>query len=225
MDRSGLEHGERRRQGRMKGGVALVALGAVGMVMGATTAARGVVEDTSAGVITGLGFGLAVLGLVLAWTYRPGAQARSLAEAGGARDRAQRERARMLSVIPFSMIIFGGLSVRAVGEVMAGTAGFADGMMVFCGLLYGWLGPLVVMGWDGRSLKNRRLLEDELTRHHRARAVIPAFILLLTLMTALVAVGLWRSDLAVQLSPLAISVAGAAAALRFAWLERQADAD
>lgn len=224
MDRSDLERRERSRRGRLKFGVLMTALGATGMALGAVTAARGAVDDTSAGVLTGLGLGLAVVGLLAAWAHRPGEQARRLAEAGGARDRAQRERAQMLSVIPFSMIIFGGLSVRAVGEVLAGTASFADGMMVFCGLLYGWLGPLIVMGWDGRSLKNRRLLEDELTQHHRARAVIPAFILLLTLVTGLVVLGLWRSDLAVQLSPLAISVAGAAAALRFAWLDRRADA-
>lgn len=224
MDSSDPRRAEARRLWRMKGGVMLTAMGAAGMGLGVVTAKRGVLGDSDAGVITGLAFGLALVGLIAIWANRPGEMGRRLAEAGGARDLAHRDRMRLLTVVPFSMIIFGGLSVRAVGEVLQGTADFADGMMVFCGLLYGWLGPLIVMGWDGRSLKNRRLLEDELTQHHRARAVIPAFILLLTLVTGLVVLGLWRSDLAIQLSPLAISVAGAAAALRFAWLDRRADA-
>lgn len=225
MNRSELERQERARLGRMKGGMLLLAVGVAGMGLGVLASVRAVTDDTSAGVITGVGLGLAVIGVLLTWLYRPGDQARRLAQAGGARDRAQRDRARMLAIVPFSMVAFGVLAVKAVGEVQNGTAGLGDGLMVFCGLLYGWLGPLVVMGWDGRSLRNRRLLEDELTRHHRARAVIPAFILLLTLMTGLVAVGLWRSDLAVQLAPLAICISGAAAALRFAWLERRAEAD
>ena len=225
MERSELERGERSRTWRMKSGLALLGIGAVGVGLGVLAGARSMTDDSSAGVITGVGFGLAVLGVLTAWLSRPGEQARRLAEAGGARDRAQRDRAQMLSVVPFSMIIFGGLAVKAVGEVLNGTATFSDGMLVFCGLLYGWLGPLVVMGWDGRSLKNRKLLEDELTRHHRAQAVIPAFILLLTLMTGLIAVGLWRAELAIQLAPLAISVSGAAAALRFAWLDRKAEGE
>lgn len=216
-------NGRRMRRRVGKTGPFLLALGGLTLGLCVLGVVEGRLEDRLAGIGAGVSIGLMILGLVGIWRGRSErAAGRSLPTS--ARDRAIRDRAWMASFIPFSMIVFGGLSVMAIGDLQAGTGDIGDGLMVGVGLLYGWLGPLIIMGWDGKSLKNRRLLEDELTRHHRARAVIPGFIALLSLMTGLVVIGLWRADLAVRLGPLAISVAGAAATLRFAHLERQADA-
>lgn len=218
MKMNDVNVGRVRRKGGKFGPLSM-AVGALVLGVSVLGAVEARLDDWWAGVGAGVGAGLMILGLLGVWRGRTRQAAQM-----NARDRAIRDRAWMASLIPFSMIAFGGLSVRAISDLQAGTGDIGDVLMIGVGLLYGWLGPLIVMGWDGRGLKNRSLLEDELTRHHRARAVIPAFILLLSLMTGLVVFGLWRPELAVRLGPLAISVAGAAASLRFARLERQADA-
>lgn len=225
-DRTELERAERERAGRITRGFFLLGMG--GMVL-----ALGVISGDDSWIgqngmdrwLIGAGGVATVLGALLAWKNRPGEATRRLDQTSGARDRAQKERARMLTVIPFSMTIFGALSVKAVGAVQGGAAEFHDWGLIATALLYAWMGPLFVMGWDGAGLKQRKLLEDELTRHHRGRALIPAFILLLVLMTGLVGLGLWRADWAFRLLPLALCVAGAAAAVRFVQLERRAEGE
>ena len=43
--------------------------------------------------------------------------------------------------------------------------------MIGAVIAYAWLGPLIVMGRGGLTARQRRVLEDDLTRHHRAMAV------------------------------------------------------
>lgn len=226
MDGRELERAERARTTRMKAGFFWLGMGLMALATAVLNGADGWLARQGAdGWFMGAGGAAVVIGAVMAWVNRPGSAARRLERAPGARDRAQRERSHMLNVIPASMLIFGGLSVKAMGEVQAGPGEFGDWAMIAVAMLYAWMGPLFVMGWDGAALRNRRLLEDELTRHHRARSVTPAFILLLVLMTGLCGLGLWRADLAIRFMPLALCVAGAAAALRFARLERQAEGE
>lgn len=223
-DRTELERAERKRIGRMSWGYFLLGMGGMAMAIGFISGDDSWIGQVGAdGWLIAAGGTAAVIGALTAWKHRPGEAARRLDQTAGARDRAQKERARMLTVIPFSMIIFGGLSVKAISAVQAGTAEFHDWGLIATALLYAWMGPLFVMGWDGAALRQRKLLEDELTRHHRGRALIPAFILLLVLMTGLVVLGLWSADWAFRLLPLALCVAGAAAAVRFVQLERQAE--
>ena len=225
-DRTELERAERERVGRLTRGFFLLGMGAMALAAGAVGG-----DDSWIGQngmdrwLIGAGGAATVIGAVLAWKNRPGEAARRLDRTSGARDRAQRERTRMLTVIPFSMVIFGALSIKAVGQVQAGAGEFTDWCLIGTALLYAWMGPLFVMGWDGAGLRQRRLLDDELTRHHRTRALIPAFLLLLVLMTGLVGLGLWRADWAFRLLPLALCVAGAAAAVRFVQLERRAESE
>lgn len=224
MDGQDLERAERTRVARMARGFFWLGMGGMALALGAISGNDSwITQNGAGGWLIGAGAAATVIGAVLAWRNRPGEAARRLDRSSGARDRAQKERARMLTVIPFSMIIFGALSVKAIGAVQTGAGQFHDWALIVTALLYAWMGPLFVMGWDGAGLRRRRLLDDELTRHHRARALIPAFILLLVLMTGLVGVGLWRAEWAFRLLPLALCVAGAAAAVRFVQLERRAE--
>lgn len=219
-----LERAERVRTGRMKAGFFWLGTGGMALAVGLMSGPESWIgQQGAAGWMIGAGGAALVIGLVMAWVNRPGEAARRLEAGPGARDRAQKNRSHMLNVIPPAMLIFGGLSVKAMSEVQSGAAEFGDWATLVVVLTYVWLGPLFVMGWDGASLRDRALLEDELTQHHRARAVIPAFILLLVLMTGLCGLGLWRPELAIRFTPLALSVAGAAAAWRFARLERLAE--
>lgn len=221
-----LERAERARKGRMSAGFFWLGAGLMTLAIGLVSGPDSWIGQLGAdGWMIGVGAAATVIGIVMAWANRPTEAARKLETTAGARDRAQRDRAQMLAVIPPSMLIFGGLSVKGMSAAQAGTAEFSDWGMIGIGLMYAWMGPLFVMGWDGKSLRNRALLEDELTRHHRAKSVIPAFIFLMVLMTGLCLLGIWRPDLAVRLTPLAMCVAGAGAVLRFSHLEKQAETD
>ena len=91
--------------------------------------------------------------------------------------------------------------------------------------IWGILLPMMVMGWDGQGRKARRFLDDELTRSFRARAIILGFWVLLPGVAAVYVLGLGRPDWAVAALPLVMTVAGAAACLRFALLHRAAERD
>ena len=216
MDHRALERAERARESRMK-------LGLTWLGVGAMSAGVGVISPVDwNGWIIGASGATAVIAATFAWANRPGDPARRLERSTGARERAQKARAEMLGVIPGTMIVFGVLSIKAMTAIQAGEAEFGDWAMMAVALLYAWMGPLFVMGWDGASLRRRALLEDELTRHHRALAVIPAFVVLLVLMTGLCILGLWRADWAITAMPAALCVSGALAAFRFGRLDRQA---
>ncbi|RYG16342.1 MAG: hypothetical protein EON96_08955 [Caulobacteraceae bacterium] len=83
--------------------------------------------------------------------------------------------------------------------------------------------PVMVMGWDGGSRKQRRLLDDELTRAYRAQAMTWAFWILLIGVTGLYMVGLWSPRFAVVFMPMVMWAAAAMAALKFSALHKRAD--
>lgn len=231
---------EQRREGRFSTAWYIVGAGlavvGVGLVVGADGvdadgaggwAARtaGGVENLSNGSLA-LGVAILALGVLMALFNWPGAAAKRLAEhAPGRAERVHKDRSSMLVIVPLTMLFFASRAVPGVGRMVDGTADFGDKLFLAVALLYAWLGPLIVMGWDGGSRRNRKYLEDELSRHIRARSIISAFFVLLAGTSGALALALFNPVWAVQTLPLALAGAGATAALRFAWLDHQAGRD
>lgn len=157
----------------------------------------------------------------LAWRWRDTPVA--WREAGGWRDRVQRDRRAHLLMLPVLMLTAVALGVPAVADIVADRGEFGDWVWAGAIVLHAVLGPAVMMGWDGGARKQKRLLDDELTRALRQQAMTLAFLVLLGGVVVVFGVGLWRPGLAVTVIPLAMFAAAAAGIWRFVWLDRRAE--
>lgn len=175
--------------------------------------------------MAGVGAVLALAGGLWTWSNRPGEEARRLGASVGVVERAHRNRSIMLVLSPLFMLFFAAVSVDATGKLLAGEGDNLDKLMIGAVIAYAWLGPLIVLGRGGLTASQRRLLEDELTRHHRATAVATGLVTLLAGMSAVIVVGLFEPTWAVRLAPLVMCAAGAVTTLRFGWLDRKAGQD
>lgn len=223
-DRSG-DRPVRGRSWKLLLGMMTAGLGAGLAVVGlnpASTRLRHVLLDTDAGIVTGLGIGILVVGLMFAWKMRPGGPASRGEDERGKRERMQEQRSMLLWLFPIITVLFLYQSTRAIPLILAGEDGLSNYMSVLLPVLYAWLAASVTMGWDGNSRKNRRYLEDELTQVLRARAIVWAFLVLMSGVTLALALGLWRLEIGLIALPFALAAAGATAGLRFAWLDREA---
>lgn len=178
-----------------------------------------------AGWIAAIGAPITVIGAMWAWKNRPGAEAKRLGDSAGVVERAHRNRSIMLTLSPIFALIFALISIDVTGKLLAGEGDNMDRLMIGVVILYAWLGPLIVLGRGGLTASQRRLLEDELTRHHRAAAAGLGLVLLLAGLSAVIVVGLFQPEWAVRLAPLVLCAAGAATTLRFGWLDRRAAQD
>jgi hypothetical protein len=205
----------------------LVAVG-VAMLTGGLVYGAGKSGDaaTGASVIAGVGAGLFVVGAIAGWLYRPGGPRWSIDYAEpGRRDRLQTQRARQLAIFPALSLLCMAQAIGAVDNVLAGDVSWVDGLRIAVPVLYGWLPPLIVMGWDKGSKMNKRFLEDELTQSLRARSMIMAFFVLMAGATVSLGLGLWRPEIGIVSLPFVLAAAGATAGLRFAWLFHEAGRD
>jgi len=184
-----------------------------------------ILQDADAGIVTGVGIGLLLVGAMIAWKLRPGGPASRGEDEPGKRERMQEQRSMMLWLFPIITLIFLYQSTRAIPLILAGDTGLTNYMSVLLPVLYAWLAASVTMGWDGNSRKNRRYLEDELTQVMRARAIVWAFLVLMAGTTIALGLGLWRLETGLIALPFALAAAGATAGLRFAWLDREAGRD
>jgi hypothetical protein len=214
-------------QGRARYGACL-ALCLIGLGLSATGAMLAVrdagVDDTTAGVIAGVGIGLLALGAFIAWMRRVDGSD-TLRGPGAKRERMHARRALLLWVLPLVTVLFLIEGTRAVLTIYGGEGGRIDYLRAAVPVLYAWLAASVAMGWDGNSHKNRAYLEDELTQALRARAVVWAFAVLMGGGTVALRLGLWQPELGIAAIPSALVAAGATAAFRFAWLDREAGKD
>ena len=211
------------------GGVAMLVIGAAALAGGAGFALmQGTEGDqaTTAGVAAGFGFGLMIIGAMMAWCGRPG-QPIDVAESrdGARREKLQRERTRQLVLFPLVLLLFMAQAHLAMQRVLGGDHNLGAYVQILLPVLYGWLIPVLVMGWDWNAQKNRRLMEDELTQVLRARSMILAFVVLMGGVTVALGFGLWRADYGVLALPYVLALGGASAGLRFAWLDREAGRD
>lgn len=211
------------------GGVALVAVGVMGLIGGTGfVLLKGAEGDqaTIAGVAAGMGFAFILLGGLAMWWGRPGRPINLAASRDGARrEKLQRERTRQLVLFPLVLLLFMAQAQIGMQRVLGGDHNAGAYVQILLPILYGWLIPVLVMGWDLHARRNRRLLEDELTQVMRAKSMILAFVVLMVGVTVALGLGLWRADYGVMALPYVLALGGASAGLRFAWLDREAGRD
>nr|WP_314527884.1 hypothetical protein [uncultured Brevundimonas sp.] len=210
-------------------GVALALIGALGLIGGTGFAlVNGTDGDraTIAGVAAGMGLAFIVLGGLAMWWGRPGRPVDPAASRDSVRrEKLQRERTRQLVVFPLVLLMFMAQAQMGMQRVLGGDHNLGAYVQIVLPVLYGWLIPVLVMGWDLHARRNRRLLDDELTQVMRARSMILAFVVLMGGITAALGLGLWRADYGVMALPYVLALGGATAGLRFAWLDREAGRD
>ncbi len=107
------------------GGVAMLVVGAAALAGGAGFALMHGTEGdeaTTAGVAAGFGFGLMIIGAMMAWCGRPG-QPIDVAESrdGARREKLQRERTRQLVLYPLVLLLFMAQAHLAMQRVLGGT--------------------------------------------------------------------------------------------------------
>jgi len=138
------------------------------------------------------------------------------------RERLQAERTRQLWLFPLISVVMLVVAANAWRDIQAGETGFLDYMRLGLPIFYAWLVVAVVMGWDFISLRERKYLDDELSRAFRAQSLGLAFVVLMAAGTIVLAISLWRPDWTVPSIVLAVTLGGSVAGARFAWLDRQA---
>ena len=221
-----LEQREERRETRNGLGRFVMGLGVSLMAAGGLMRFDGPASHPAVATwMIGIGAPIALIGALWAWRNRAGEDARRLGGSAEVVERAHRNRSIMLTLSPLFTLLFAAISIDATGKLLSGEGDNMDRLMIGAVIAYAWLGPLIVLGRGGLTASQRRLLEDELTRHHRALAVATGLVVLMVGVSAVVVVGLWRPDWGVRLAPLAMCAAGAATTLRFGWLDRKAGQD
>lgn len=181
--------------------------------------------STSWGVLAGIGFATAFIGAVKLWIdHQVDLEGN---DPGGLRklERLQAQRAYQLWLFPVMAVILLGASVEPLQNLSSGDLDFSALTRLVAPLIYAWLVPMIVMGWDAYSKKNRRFLDDELSRSLRARAMTAGFFVLMIGATAAFGLGLVRPELGVAGALFALTAGGAATGVRFAWLYRDAGKD
>ncbi|GAW40424.1 hypothetical protein SH203_00822 [Brevundimonas sp. SH203] len=210
-------------------GIAMTGLGLIGLAGGTAYAVLNGVEGdraTIAGVFAGMGFGFVILGAIMAFWGRPGRPIDPASSGEGAqRAQLQSARTRQLVIFPVVMLLFMIQAQTAMQRVLGGDHNPGAYVQILLPVLYGWVIPLIVMGWDMRTRQNRRLMDDELTELMRSRSMILAFVVLMGGITVALGLGLWRADYGVMALPYVLALGGASAGLRFAWLDREAGRD
>ncbi len=216
----------RARARRFKGGLLAVGLAAAGGAMGLVLAMDGsALEQRNALIVLALAGAVAVIGAVLIATARPNAETRSLGDGLSRRDREQRQRRATLFAMPFQALFALVLGVPAVSRLMSDAPRYSDWVMAGLVVLWAWVMPAAVMGWDGASRKAKKFLEDELTQALRGRAMTLGFVVLLAGVSGVYLLGLWRPDWAMIAFPFALAAGAVTPALRFALLDRAAEGD
>ena len=222
MDDSELRKEARARQRKFRGALSAILLGAllagVGFAIGAQRSGD---AATGWGVLAGVGAGFVMGGVVLAVIFWPGATGWRTETEPTKRDRLQAQRARQLWLFPLVTIAFLVQSTFAMQDILAGEGSFGDYLSVGLPVIYAWLVASITLGWDHQSRTQRKFLEDELTGVLRARSITAAFVVLMIGATVAFALGLWRPDIGVAALPFVLASAGAAAGIRFAWLDRE----
>jgi len=134
----------------------------------------------------------------------------------------QAQRASQLWTLPVLALLMLVMALGPARDILAGTGGMRGYFWLGLPVLYAWVITMITMGWDGNARKNRKFLEDELTRVLRARALTPAFVVLMAGVTIALILGAVRPELGVLALPFVLAMAGATAGIRFAWLDREA---
>ncbi|MGV3579158.1 hypothetical protein [Brevundimonas sp.] len=185
-------------------------------------------EATWWGIVAGIGFATTFIGVMKIWLDLSIAAMAN--DPGGAnkRERLQAQRAWQLWTFPLIAVVLLAIAVDPLLAFLStGTNGLklSDVSRIAMPVLYAWIVPMIVMGWDAYSKQNRRFLDDELSQSLRARAVTTGFVVLMIGVTAAFGLGLLKPELGVAAMLFALTLGGVTTGIRFAWLYREAGRD
>lgn len=203
----------------------------VGLMMGAACLVVGIMLMAAGGrallggVLIGGGVVAASGAVVLIYQRRLTPEVRrALLEPLGRRDRDQRERRARLIMTSLYNVMALGFGLPAALRFAGGEGRPIDGLLVVFVAMMAWFSLIEVQGWDGGDKAARKYLEDEWTRVLRASAMTWGYVALLAAVSVVYAISLWRPDWTPIALALTLAVGGAVPALRFAFLDRAADA-
>lgn len=222
MDDRNVGREAKARRRKFSGGLAIAAVGAAMAGVGFTVGLP--LEGDAAtgwGVMAGAGVALVLIGAVVAALFRVSATGWRTETEPLKRDRLQAQRAWQLWLFPLVTVCFLVQSTFAVQDILAGEGDFGDYISAPLPVIYAWVVASITMGWDHLSRTQRKYMEDELTAVLRARAISTGFLVMMGGATIAFALGLWRPEYGVAALPFVLAAGGAAAGIRFAWLDRE----
>lgn len=212
----------RARRWKLMAALVTVAVGVAMVAVGWSYFRAGIIAGGAMATVIGCGLGMALIATMKAWKLRPWDRRWHAEPARARRDRLQARRNRVLWAFPVASLFFLAVSYQAWGGIEAGDDGVVDYLQLGMPVLYSWVVSMVVLGWDFQSRTQRKYLDDELTGALRARALGAAFVVLMASGTVAAGVSLWRPEWSPLAIITALTLGGAAAGLRFAWMDREA---
>ncbi|MBU4195765.1 MAG: hypothetical protein KKD26_02985 [Alphaproteobacteria bacterium] len=213
---------ERRRRRRHGFALVVFTLGIVGI--GALAASEDSGDAQWAMAVAAAGGVAMLVGAILAWFSKPGQDRRRLDAIMTYRDRVQRNRTIQLFTMSLVVLIEGIMIIGFSDDLLAGRVSEAV-VPLLMAVTVSWIIVMTVMEWDGGSRKVKKFLDDELSRHIRARATGLAFIVLMAGATLALAASVWAPNWTPLVLAFSLLASAGAAALRFALLDREASGD
>lgn len=207
-------------------------IGLIGLMIGVVFVVVGLMFLAAGGrellgvALAGSGLVLAGVAAILIHQQRLTPEvSRKMLEPSGRRDRDQRQRRAGLFMMAIQFVAALALGLPAALRLAAGGARLIDGLLAMFVVMMAWFSLVVVQGWDGGDKAARKYLEEEWTRVLRASAMTWGYVALLTGLSVVYAISLWRPDWTPVALALALAVGGAVPALRFAFMDKAADAE
>jgi hypothetical protein len=214
-----------RTELRSKAGLILVLVGAIAALAGAVEWIPTAPADKHLWQICAAVAAVAIAGgLALRLTARMPAEAKRgrLAMIRAERSQAKRQVAYLLMPLSLGLMLPG--VVRATSRIAGGAPiEHIELFVVICFIAFLLTFALLIAG-RGLDLWATSVLNDELSRDLRAKALLLGYAILLPGLAGLFVVGLLNRDLAIELAPVLAAIGVAGPALRLFWLERAAGA-
>lgn len=220
---------------RARGSEMRCKIGLMLLMCGALAAAAGVIEliplgpvdpaDANLWMICG---GVAAVafaaGLALRLTARMPAEARRgrLAMIRAEQSQAKRQLAYLLMPLSLGLMLIG--VVETTSRVVGGAPITRDELFIVACFLAFLLAFALLIAGRGLDRWAASVLNDELSRDLRARAIQFGYAILLPGVAGLFVVGLFNRDLAIDLAPILAALGVGGPAVRLYWLERAAGA-
>ena len=229
MDDSELERLQGVEQRRWRRHFIAVSAFALGMVLAGIGFSLG---DADGGepyrpfqsFLIGLGVFVVLGGLVAMMLFRPNDETKRLRAAGSPRDRLQSQRAEQILILPATSLYLTFKGTQGAWSILEGRGDGYDWAFALLGSLMSVTVLVMVAGLDNPGDRRmKRLLDDELVRSFRHRSLTLGFMVLVVGFLGAFAAALWRPAAGITAMPLVLAVAAGAAAIRFAWLNHEAD--
>lgn len=176
---------------------------------------------TNGAILVGLAL-VTLAVLLLAATYQTRASRMRSPTDPHQEARAQRRRAGMLVLYSIVLMVASFGASLEIHRSMVGVERDGDGQLLGVVIAYAWLVPIILMGWDWQSIRDRRWLNDELSRQMRTRAVMVSFFVLLLGVTTALVLTILQPVWGLMALPPTLGLAVSAAGLSFVWLDWKA---